>query len=190
MDSPVTVHCARPVAPGPSGTSVDTAAMIRVDHAGEYGAVRIYAGQTAVFGLRNSKAVDAIRHMAKQEDEHLARFDTLVTERGVRPTALQPLWQVAGFALGAATALLGERTAMACTEAVEEVIDDHYASQIAQLGESDPDLKATIEKFRADEIIHRDTAIAHGSEMAFGHALLTGAIKAGCRLAIALSTRL
>ena len=180
----------RPAAPGPSGTSVDTAAMIRVDQAGEYGAVRIYAGQMAVFGARNSRSADAIRHMAKQEDEHLARFSTLIAERGVRPTVLQPLWQVAGFALGAATALMGEHTAMACTEAVEEVIDDHYAAQVTALGDSDPDLKATIEKFRADEIVHRDTAIAHGSEKAFGHTLLTAAIKQGCKLAIALSTRM
>ncbi len=177
----------RPAAPG---TEVDTAAMIRVDHAGEYGAVRIYAGQMAMFGARNSKTADAIRHMAKQEDEHFARFSALISERGVRPTALQPVWQVAGFALGAATALLGERTAMACTEAVEEVIDDHYAGQIAQLDDRDPELTSTIEKFRAEEIAHRDTALAHGSEQAIGHTLLTVAIKQGCKLAIALSTRI
>jgi ubiquinone biosynthesis monooxygenase Coq7 len=164
--------------------------MIRVDHAGEYGAVRIYAGQKAVFGARNSKAADAIRHMAAQEDEHLARFDALIAERGVRPTVLQPIWHAAGFALGAATALLGEHTAMACTEAVEEVIDDHYAHQIAVLGDSDPELKTAIEKFRADEIAHRDAALAHGSEQALGHTLLTSAIKQGCKLAIALSTKI
>lgn len=178
----------RPAAPGPA--AIDTRAMIRVDHAGEYGAVRIYAGQKAVFGARQSKTAEAIRHMAAQEDEHLARFNTLIAERGVRPTALQPVWQVAGFALGAATALMGERTAMACTEAVEEVIDDHYAAQIAALGDSEPELKATIEKFRADEIAHRDTALAHDSEKALGHGLLTQAIKTGCKLAIALSTRI
>lgn len=164
--------------------------MIRVDHAGEYGAVRIYAGQQAVFGARQSKTADAIRHMAKQEDEHLARFETLIAERGVRPTVLQPVWHAAGFALGAATALMGEHTAMACTEAVEEVIDDHYAGQIAALGDSDPELKASIEKFRAEEIAHRDAALAHGSEQAVGHTLLTSAIKQGCKLAIALSTKI
>ena len=179
----------RPAAPG-AQAAADTAAMIRVDHAGEYGAVRIYAGQLAVFGKRNSKAADAIRHMARQEDEHLKRFDDFIVARGVRPTALQPVWQVAGFALGAATALMGEHIAMACTEAVEEVIDAHYAGQIAALGESDPELKNTIEQFRADEIAHRGTAIAHGSEQAVGHSLLTAAIKTGCRLAIALSTRI
>lgn len=177
----------RPAAPG---THADTAAMIRVDHAGEYGAVRIYAGQQAVFGARQSKTADAIRHMAKQEDEHLARFETLIAERGVRPTVLQPVWHAAGFALGAATALMGEHTAMACTEAVEEVIDDHYAGQIEALGDSDPELKTAIEKFRAEEIAHRDAALAHGSEQAVGHTLLTSAIKQGCKLAIALSTKI
>lgn len=164
--------------------------MIRVDHAGEYGAVRIYAGQRAVFGARQSKAADAIRHMAAQEDEHLARFEALIAERGVRPTVLQPVWHAAGFALGAATALMGEHTAMACTEAVEEVIDDHYAGQIAALGNNDPELKASIEKFRAEEIAHRDAALAHGSEQALGHTLLTATIKQGCKLAIALSTKI
>ncbi len=162
--------------------------MIRVDHAGEYGAVRIYEGQLAVLGGRKSKAAEAIRHMADQERDHLKRFDALITERQVRPTVLEPVWRVAGFALGAATALMGEASAMACTEAVEEVIDQHYADQIARL--NDPELKQTIEAFRADEIAHRDAAIAHGSTEAPAHALLTGAIKTGCRLAIALSTRL
>lgn len=178
---------ARPATPG---TKADSAAMIRVDHAGEYGAVRIYAGQMAVFGARQSKATAAIRHMAKQEDVHLARFNDLIAERGVRPTVLQPIWHVAGFALGAATALMGERTAMACTEAVEEVIDDHYAAQVKALGSREPELRQTIEKFRAEEIEHRDAAIAHGSEQALGHPLLTAAIKQGCKLAIALSTKI
>ena len=164
--------------------------MIRVDHAGEYGAVRIYEGQLAVLGNRKNRTVDAIRHMAEQEQEHLKRFDELVNQRRVRPTALQPVWQVAGFALGAATALMGEKAAMACTEAVEEVIDHHYADQIEKLRSVDPALKKTMEAFRADEIAHRNTAVAHGSGQAPGYRLLTGAIKAGCRVAIALSTRI
>ncbi len=164
--------------------------MIRVDHAGEYGAVRIYAGQLAVLGGRKSEAVEAIRHMAKQEEVHLERFDRLVNQRRVRPSGLQPLSQVTGFALGAATALLGENAAMACTEAVEEVIDQHYADQIERLGERDPELKQTVEAFRAEEIAHRDTARAHDADQAPGYALLHGAIKTGCRIAIALSTRI
>jgi len=179
----------RPPPPGVDAKD-EIAAMIRVDHAGEYGAVRIYEGQLAVFAADKSKAktVAAIRHMAKQEEEHLKAFDALVNERRVRPTALEPVWRVAGFALGAATALMGEKAAMACTAAVEEVIDSHYAGQIERLGDSDPALKKTVEKFRADEIAHRDTALAHGGGDT--PALLGGAIKAGCRLAIALSTRI
>jgi ubiquinone biosynthesis monooxygenase Coq7 len=179
----------RPSAPGPT-TAEDVAAMIRVDHAGEYGAVRIYGGQMAVFGKRNSKAVDAIKHMAAQEDEHLERFNQLIRERGVRPTVLEPFWRVAGFALGAATAMMGERAAMACTEAVEAVIDAHYGEQLERLGADEAELKAMIGKFRADEVAHHDAAIDHGSQQALGHPVLTAAIKQGCKLAIALSTRI
>ena len=164
--------------------------MIRVDHAGEYGAVRIYEGQLAVLGRSKSEAADAIRHMAKQEEAHLKAFDALVNERRVRPTALAPVWRLAGFALGAATALMGEKAAMACTEAVEDVIDRHYADQVERLGEHDPELKEKIEAFRAEEIAHRDTATAHGAAEAPAYPLLSGAIKAGCKVAIALSTRI
>ncbi len=162
--------------------------IIRVDHAGEYGAVRIYAGQLAVLGRSRSGAT--IREMAAKEAEHLAAFDRLVAERAVRPTLLSPLWHAAGFALGAATALMGERAAMACTEAVEEVIDAHYAGQAAALGDDEAALRAQIERFRADEIEHRDTARAEGAAEAPGHEVLTAAIKAGSRLAIWLSERL
>jgi len=189
MGKRVTKRGPRPAPPG-TAASEEIAAMIRVDHAGEYGAVRIYEGQLAVLGDRKSRTVDAIRQMAEQEVEHLKRFDSLVNERRVRPTALQPLWQVTGFALGAATALMGEQAAMACTEAVEDVIDHHYAGQIKKLTNLDPPLKKTVESFRADEIAHRDTAVAHGSGQAPGYRLLTTLIKASCRLAIALSTRL
>jgi 3-demethoxyubiquinol 3-hydroxylase len=178
----------RPGSPGVAAAD-DIAAMIRVDHAGEYGAVRIYEGQLAVLGGRKSTTVDAIRHMAEQEQVHLKRFEDMISQRRVRPTALEPLWTVTGFALGAATALLGEKAAMACTEAVEEVIDEHYAGQIARLGPRDPELTQTVAAFRADEIAHRDAAVAHGSGDAPAHNLLTGAIKTGCRIAIALSTR-
>jgi ubiquinone biosynthesis monooxygenase Coq7 len=178
--------------PGDPSREEQIARMIRVDQAGEYGAVRIYAGQLAVLGRpgSNSRSGDAIRAMAATERVHLERFDTLVGDRGVRPTALQPLWHVAGFALGAATALMGERAAMACTVAVEEVIDRHYAEQAERLGDDEADLRATIEKFRADEIEHKDEALAHGAEGAPGYELLTGAVKAGSRLAIWLSTRI
>ncbi len=174
--------------PGAPGSPLDTEAMIRVDHAGEYGAVRIYQGQLAV--LKHGAAADTIRHMAGQEERHLAAFDRLVNERKVRPTALEPVWRVAGFALGAATALMGEKAAFACTAAVEEVIDEHYAGQIAALGDKDEALKATVEDFRADEAAHRDTALENGAEQAPGYRLLSEAIKAGCRVAIKLSERI
>ena len=178
----------RPAAPGAAADSADIEAMIRVDHAGEYGAVRIYEGQLAV--LRKGAAADSIRHMAEQEQHHLKTFDALVNARRVRPTALEPLWRVAGFALGAATALLGEKAAMACTAAVEEVIDEHYAAQVAALGVRDAELKKTVESFRADEIAHRDEALARGAEQAPGYPLLSGAIRSGVRLAIKLSERI
>jgi 3-demethoxyubiquinol 3-hydroxylase len=162
--------------------------MIRVDHAGEYGAARIYRGQLAVLG--RSPAAPLIRRMEEQEQRHLAAFDRLVVERRVRPTALSPLWHVAGWALGAASAALGERAAMACTAAVEEVIDAHYAGQIDALGEAEPELKQSLEEFRSNEIEHRDTAIAQGAEDAPAYALFSAAIKAGSRLAIWLSTRI
>jgi ubiquinone biosynthesis monooxygenase Coq7 len=162
--------------------------MIRVDHAGEYGARRIYEGQLAVLGRGPSGP--AIRHMHEQELRHLETFEKLVGERHVRPTALQPLWHVAGFALGVGTALLGERAAMACTVAVEEVIDEHYAGQAARLGDDERALHDTIEEFRAEELEHRDTGLAHGAEDTPGYEPLSAAIKAGSRLAIWLSERI
>ena len=170
------------------GTVGDTVkAMIRVDHAGEYGARRIYDGQLAVLG--DTAAGRVVRRMAEQEQEHLEHFDDLIVSRRVRPTALSPLWHVAGFALGVGSALLGARAAMACTEAVESVISEHYASQARRLGDDEADLKATIEQFRQDEMNHHDTAIEHGAREVRAHRLLTGAIRRGTRLAIRLSTR-
>jgi len=163
------------------------ARMIRVDHAGEYGAKRIYEGQLAVLG-RGPKG-PVIEHMAEQEREHLDTFDRLVAERGVRPTLLHPLWHVGAFAMGAATALLGDRAAMACTVAVEEVIDDHYARQADALGEDEPELKAVIERFRAEELEHREIGLQHEAEQAPGYRLLSGAVKAATRTAIWLSER-
>ncbi|MFQ5972496.1 MAG: demethoxyubiquinone hydroxylase family protein [Alphaproteobacteria bacterium] len=174
--------------PGDPDRETLLARIIRVDHAGEHGAARIYDGQLAVLGDRPAGAV--IRRMAEKERRHLDTFDRLMVERRVRPTALSPVWHVAGFALGAATALMGERTAMACTVAVEEVIDEHYARQAARLGDDEAELRGTIEDFRADEIEHRDIGLDHGAEDIPGYRALTAAIKAGSRLAIWLSSRL
>ena len=174
--------------PGDPTLQEDVERMIRVDHAGEYGAVRIYAGQMSVLGDKASGG--AIARMAEQEARHLATFDKLIAERRVRPTALLPLWHVAGFALGTGTALLGPKAAMACTQAVEEVIDDHYAAQAEKLGDDEAELRHMIEEYRADERAHRDTAIEQGAEEAPGYEMLTGAVKAGSRLAIWLSERI
>jgi ubiquinone biosynthesis monooxygenase Coq7 len=167
----------------------DPASMLRVNQAGEYGATRIYAGQLAVLG-QSRPAAQVIARMASQEKRHLERFDALMAERGVRPTALQPFSKVAGFALGAATALMSEKAAMACTDAVETEIDRHYGRQLAELGDSDPELAADIAEFRAEELEHRETAREHGAAQALGYPLLTAAIRAGCRVAIGLSKRI
>ena len=167
----------------------DRAAMLRVDQAGEYGATRIYAGQLAVL-RRNSAAAKLVARMASQEERHLKRFDALMAERRVRPTVLQPVWNVAGFALGAATALMSEEAAMACTDAVETEIDRHYSQQLAELGDEDPELAADIRDFQAEELEHRDTAREAGAAQAVGYPILTAAIRAGCRVAIGLSKRI
>lgn len=165
-------------------------AMIRVDQAGEFGATRIYRGQLAVMGDRAPHAQE-IAHMAEQEEGHRARFDALMAERGVRPTALQPFWSAAGYALGAATALLGPEAAMACTAAVEEEIVRHYTQQLERLGESgaESELAGMIAEFRDDECDHRDAALAAGAERAPAYPLLSGAIRLGCRMAIRLAER-
>lgn len=166
-----------------------TDAMIRVDQAGEYGATRIYAGQLAVLGDRHP-AARAITHMAHQEERHRAFFDSLIVTRGVRPTLFQPLWNVAGFALGAITAALGPEAAMACTAAVETEIDKHYAEQRVALGDDDPELSEAIADFQAEEVEHRDHALAAGAESTPGYPLLSGAIRLGCKVAIAAAKRI
>ena len=170
-------------------TNPRSARMLRVDQAGEYGATRIYAGQLAVMGARAPHSGE-VAAMAAQEADHKARFDRLIAQRGVRPTALQPLWSVAGYALGAATALIGPEAAMACTAAIEEEIDRHYTQQLDELGDDDPELAGMIDEFREDERDHRDAALAAGAERAPAYPLLSGAIRLGCRIAIRLSERI
>lgn len=173
----------------PGDRRADTASMLRVDQAGEYGATRIYAGQLAVLRPNCSEA-KLVSRMAAQERRHLQRFDKLMAERRIRPTALQPLWNVAGFALGAVTALMSEKAALACTDAVETEIDRHYSRQLEELGEDDPELAADIAEFRAEELEHRDIAREAGATSAAGYPLLTAAIRAGCKVAIELSKRI
>ena len=167
--------------------------MIRVDHAGEHGAVRIYDGQLAVFdkipGMEKTAAL--VRHMAEQEEEHLTHFDKMIVEKNIRPTAFGPLWDMAGFTLGAVTALMGEKAAMACKAAVETEIDAHYAAQLDELENgADDDLRATIEKFRADEAAHRETALEHGAEETPGYEVMSKLIRFGCRVAIRASEKI
>ena len=174
--------------PGDRTPAEEIARMLRVDHAGEYGATRIYKGQLAVLG--RSRAAGEIRRMAETEDRHLARFEQLLHQQRVRPTLLYPLWSAAGYALGIATALLGERAAMACTVAIEDVIDEHYQKQAEYLTDADPELQRAVLSFRDDELAHRDVALAHGAEDALGYDLISAAVKTGSRIAIWLSTRL
>jgi ubiquinone biosynthesis monooxygenase Coq7 len=165
--------------------------MLRVDHAGEVAAGAIYRGQRAV--LRASpgagRTLAEIADMAAQEDEHLARFDALLLDRRVRPSLLAPLWRAAGFGLGAATALIGEKVAHACTEAVETVIEGHYAAQIAEIEAAEPALASELSRFRDDELAHRDIAVAGGARDAMAYPLLSAVVRAGCRAAIRIAEK-
>ena len=180
-------------APAAPSNDRRTEEMLRVDHAGEHGAVAIYRGQRAVFSRLPHKARirDLLEDMEAGEQHHLAEFDRLLTERRVRPTALGPLWHAAGWGLGAVTALMGERAAMACTSAVESVIEGHYAEQADELdarGEA-PELSETFRRFREEEIGHHDTAINEGAEDAPGYRLMRRVIRAGCLAAIRVSEK-
>lgn len=189
----------KPGAPGDGGRARRIAEMLRVDHAGEYGAVAIYRGQQAVLGRarRTRPAARELHEMERQEQAHLDAFDALLLERKVRPTLLAPAWAAAGYALGVATALIGPRAAHACTEAVESVIEDHYGDQIEELARAEdggigaePELKARFEAFRADEIAHKDAAVAAGAREAPAYPLLAAVIRAGCRAAIKISEKI
>lgn len=173
----------------PGDRPLATDSMIRVDQAGEYGATRIYAGQLAIMGHR-SPAARKIAGMALQEERHRAFFDRMIAERGVRPTLLQPFWDVAGFALGAVTAAIGPEAAMACTAAVETEIDRHYEEQLVALGDGDPELSDAVREFQAEELEHRDTALATGAEQAVAYPLMFAAIRLGCKAAIAAAKRI
>ena len=173
----------------PGDRPVATESMVRVDQAGEYGATRIYAGQLAVMGSR-SKLAREIAGMAAQEEHHRAFFDRMIAGRRVRPTVLQPFWNVAGFALGAVTAAIGPKAAMACTAAVETEIDQHYEEQLVALGDDDPELSAAIRQFQLEELEHRDAALASGAEEAVAYPVMYWAIRLGCKAAIAAAKRI
>ena len=182
-------HRTRPATlPGDRVGKREVARMIRVDHAGELGAQAIYVGQMAV--LKDQPSAPLLSEMEQQESEHLQIFDKLMTERGVRPSVLSPLWRRIGYAIGAGSALVGEQTAMAVTVAVEEVIEEHYQQQLEQLGEDEPELRATISEFREDELRHRDTALKNGAEEAPARKLLSRSVKSGTKIAIWLAKRI
>ena len=177
--------------PGRGATRTRMAEILRVDHAGEYAAVQIYRAQQAVFEATGGKQAVAadMAEMQSQEAVHLARFDALLNQHRVRPTVMVPVWRLAAQALGAGTALMGEKAAHACTEAVESVIEEHYADQIAELADRDPELAAELTKFRDEELAHHDHAVEHGSREAPAYRLLSAVIKAGCKVAIKVSER-
>ena len=184
----------RPQRPGGSNaaTNTRTAQMLRVDHAGEYAAVAIYAAQAKVFSHspKTHPLAKQLTQMKDEEREHLEKFDALLVENGARPTALLPLWKLASTGLGLSTALLGEKAAHACTEAVESVIEQHYAAQIEETKDTNEELCAIFTQFREDELRHHDAAIAGGSREAPGYPVLTGIIKAGCKFAIKVSEKI
>lgn len=186
MDKPI------PPRPGRGAQRARLAEILRVDHAGEMAAVQIYRGQRAVLGSAagRSRIAGQLAEMEAHEAVHLARFDSLLTEHRVRPTAFAPLWRLAGFALGAGTALLGEKAAHACTEAVETVIEAHYAGQIDELAEREPALAAELSQFRNEELAHRDQAVNEGAHEAPGYGLLAAVIRTGCRTAIRISEKI
>ena len=177
--------------PGVGASRRRRAEILRVDHAGEYAAVHIYRAQRAVFEGRAGKATIAadMGEMQAQEAVHLARFEALLNEERVRPTLMTPVWRLAALGLGAGTALMGEKAAHACTEAVESVIEAHYADQIAELQDRDPALAAELSVFRDEELAHHDHAVGQGSREAPGYRLLSAVIRAGCRAAIKVSER-
>ena len=181
-----------PPRPGAGASAQRLSEILRVDHAGELGATHIYRGQRAVLGPApgRERIAGQLAEMEAQEAVHLARFDALLTERRVRPTALAPLWRLAGFALGAGTALMGEKAAHACTEAIETVIEEHYAGQVAELAGREPELAAELQGFRGEEVAHRDLALAEGAREAPGFRALSAAIRAGCRAAIRISEKI
>lgn len=178
--------------PNAKRTNPRIAEMLRVDHAGEYGAVAIYKGQKAVFGAnpKTKEMADQLQEMQDEEQKHLDAFDKLLVERNVRPTAMTPIWNVAGYGLGVVTALMGEKAAHACTEAVETVIEQHYGSQSEEIADVEPELAATFAEFREDELHHRDIAVEGGAKEAPGYGLLSRFIRQGCLAAIKITEKI
>tara|TARA_B100001121_G_scaffold208616_1_gene182541 strand:- start:4970 stop:5503 length:534 start_codon:yes stop_codon:yes gene_type:complete len=165
--------------------------FIRVDHAGERGAIKIYEGQLLALNtiVKNSELKDMIEHMKEHEVEHCEFFENEIKKRKIKPTRFLKLWDLLGLGLGFSTTVLGKKAAMLCTASVEEVIQDHYANQISQLEEDEKELKNKIVKFREDEIDHKDIAYNEGASKEGFYKILDGVIKTGSRIAIKISEK-
>ena len=166
--------------------------IIRVDHAGERGAIKIYEGQLLALKTikQDNNLKDKIEEMKEQEKEHLEYFEKEIQKRKIKPTYLLPLWDVMGVALGFGTAILGKKAAMLCTASVEEVIEDHYQNQLKKLGNDEMDLKAKIEKFKEEEINHKNIAYESGATNKGLYSIMDKVIRTGSRIAITISEKI
>ena len=166
--------------------------IIRVDHAGERGAIKIYEGQLLALKTikQDNNLKDKIEKMKEQEKEHLEYFEKEIQKRKIKPTYLLPLWDIMGVALGFGTALLGKKAAMLCTASVEEVIEDHYQNQIKKLGKDEMDLKTKIEKFKGDEVDHKNMAYEAGATNKGLYSIMDKVIRTGSRIAITISEKI
>ena len=166
--------------------------IIRVDHAGERGAIKIYEGQLLALGtIKQDKNLrKIIEEMKEQEKEHLEYFEKEIQKRKMKPTYLLPLWDLMGISLGFGTALLGKKAAMLCTASVEEVIEDHYENQLRKIGEDEKELKAKIEKFKGDEINHKNIAYESGASKIGLYSIMDKIIRTGSKIAITISEKI
>ena len=166
--------------------------IIRVDHAGERGAIKIYEGQLlALKTIKQDNALkDKIEEMKEQEKEHLEYFEKEIRKRKIKPTSLLPLWDIMGVALGFGSALLGKKATMLCTASVEEVIDEHYNNQLKKLGNDEKDLKKKIEKFKEDEVNHKNMAYESGATNKGVYSIMDKVIKTGSKIAITISEKI
>tara|TARA_B100000029_G_C17267410_1_gene848511 strand:- start:289 stop:822 length:534 start_codon:yes stop_codon:yes gene_type:complete len=166
--------------------------IIRVDHAGERGAMKIYEGQ--LLALQTIKEDESLRQkieiMKQHEQEHLEYFEKEIKKRKIKPTYFLPLWDIMGVTLGFGTAMLGKKATMLCTAAVEEVIENHYQNQIEKLGNDEKNLKEKIEKFKGDEINHKNIAYSEGSTNKGIYSIMDKVIKAGSKIAISISEKI
>jgi len=166
--------------------------IIRVDHAGERGAIKIYEGQLLALKTikKDENLLNIIEEMKEQEKEHLEYFEKEIRKRKIKPTSLLPLWDIMSVALGFGSALLGKKATMLCTASVEEVIDGHYNNQLKKLGNDEKDLKKKIEKFKEDEVNHKNMAYKSGATNKGVYSIMDKVIKTGSKIAITISEKI